>query len=554
MKPPATNWVAIVHKAGKRVETFKLSEGVTTIGRDPTNQIPLPHSSISREHAEIVCQPDGVTVRDLDSRNGILVNGVPRKKAVLQPGDKLSICEFLIELATTAPAETTAAPRDTSLAATLQLEQTIDLRPRLPEPGPQRQLATLYHVCFWVAEGVEERTFTERCLNLLLESLQAREVHFFSAGPELKTVVTEDGGKPAVKLAAFLAKHFQEAREATAIPGQDIARHQRGVGEFNYLVCPLSLTAPATGPCPFVVVVRANDQQDFTADDRVLLQAICQLWVRGQAKTFELCELRQQNAQLKEKLSSVVVVGSSAVFKKLQEQSRKIAGTNATILITGETGSGKEVLAQFIHEHSQRRNHPLVKMNCAAIPDSLIESELFGYCKGAFSGATRDHNGKFVQANGGTLFLDEIGEMPLAVQAKVLRAIENREIQPLGSESVTRVDLRIIAATHRDLRELIRQKLFREDLYYRIDVQNLQVPALREHLEDVDELVRHCLDRCAADNGLASMEFAADALAALREHDWPGNVRELFNVIQRCALSAEGLLITRENVLGHIRR
>src|SRR3989454_875056 len=283
MKPPATNWVAIVHKAGKRIDTFKLPEGTTTIGRDPTNQIPLPHSSVSREHAEIVCRPDCVTVRDLGSRNGVLVNGVPRKKAVLQPGDKLGICEFLIELATSTPAETSAPAREVGLAAALQLEQTIDLRPRLPEAGPQRQLATLYHVCFWIAEGIEEKTFTERCLNLLLESLRAREVHFFSAGPELKTVITEDGGKPSVKLAAFLAKQFQEAREATAIQGQDIARPQRGVGEFNYLICPLCASAPAPEPSPFVVVIRASEQRDFTADDRVLLQAICQLWVRGQA-------------------------------------------------------------------------------------------------------------------------------------------------------------------------------------------------------------------------------------------------------------------------------
>lgn len=554
MKPTATNWVAVVYKAGKRIDSFKLPEGRTTIGRDPTNQIPLPHSSVSREHAEILCGPDGLTMRDLDSRNGVLVNGVPRKKAVLQSGDKLTICEFVVEVATATVTETATPVREVGLAAALQLEQTIDLRPRLPEAQPARQLATLYHVCFWIAEGIEEKIFIERCLNLLIESLHAREVHFFSADPELKAVVTEDGGKPAVKLAAFLAKQFQEAREARAIAGQDIARHQRGVGEFNYLVCPLCASAPAPGPSSFVVVIRANEQQDFTADDRVLLQAICQLWVRGQAKTMELSELRQQNAQLKEKLAGPLLVGSSETLKKLQEQARKVAATNATVLITGETGSGKEVLAQFIHDHSPRRNSSLVKMNCAAIPDSLIESELFGYAKGAFSGATHDHNGKFVQANGGTLFLDEIGEMPLAVQAKVLRAIENREIQPLGSETVTRVDIRILAATNRDLRELIQQKQFREDLYYRIDVQNLRVPALREHLDDIEELARHFLDRCCGENGLADMEFAEDALAALREHSWPGNVRELFNVIQRCALGAEGLIVTRENLLSHIRR
>jgi transcriptional regulator with GAF, ATPase, and Fis domain len=159
-----------------------------------------------------------------------------------------------------------------------------------------------------------------------------------------------------------------------------------------------------------------------------------------------------------------------------------------------------------------------------------------------------------VQANGGTLFLDEIGEMPLAVQAKVLRAIENREVQPLGSEAVTKVDIRIIAATHRDLRELIQQKHFREDLYYRIDVQNLRVPSLRDHIADTDELATHFLARCCSENGLAAMELDPDAITALKEHNWPGNVRELFNVIQRCALNADGLIITRENVSSHIRR
>jgi len=554
MKPTATNWVAVVHKAGKRLETFKIPEGVTTIGRDPTNQIPLPNSSVSREHAEITCRPDGLMLRDLDSRNGVLVNGVPRKKAMLQPGDKLTICEFVVEIATAVPADSTGGAKPAGLAAALQLEQTIDLRPRLPEARTERALATLYHVCFWIAEGLEEKLFNERCLNLLLESLQAREVHFFSGDLELKAVITEDGGKPSLKFAPFLAKHFQESREASVIHGKDIGRHQRGVGEYNYLVSPLCASAPAPGPGSFVVVIRNEAQQDFTADDRVLMQAICQLWVRGQAKTLELSNLRQQNAQLKEKIAGSVVVGSSPAFRKLQDQWRKVAGTNATILVTGETGSGKEVLAQFIHENSPRRTGPLVKMNCAAIPDSLIESELFGYAKGAFSGATRDHNGKFVQANGGTLFLDEVGEMPLAVQAKVLRAIENREVQPLGSETVMRVDIRIIAATNRDLRDMVKQKLFREDLYYRLDVQNLRVPALREHLDDVDELAVHFLDRCCADNGLADMQFATEAVAALREHDWPGNVRELFNVVQRCALSADGLLINRENVVGHIRR
>jgi transcriptional regulator with GAF, ATPase, and Fis domain len=241
-------------------------------------------------------------------------------------------------------------------------------------------------------------------------------------------------------------------------------------------------------------------------------------------------------------------------MNKLREQARKAASTTATILVTGETGSGKEVLAQFIHDHSPRRQGPLVKMNCAAIPDALIESELFGYVKGAFSGASRDHNGKFVQASGGTLFLDEIGEMPLLVQSKVLRAIENREVQPLGSETTTHVDIRIIAATNRDLKQMVKQRQFREDLYYRLDVQNVRVPPLREHLEDIDALACHFLARFCAENGLADVAFEPAALVALKQHDWPGNVRELNNVVQRCALSASERFITGDEVEEQIRR
>jgi transcriptional regulator with GAF, ATPase, and Fis domain len=294
-------------------------------------------------------------------------------------------------------------------------------------------------------------------------------------------------------------------------------------------------------------VLRQADLQDFSPEDRVLLQAICQLWVRGLAKTNRLQELRVANEQLRAK-SGLTFLGNSPALIRLREQARKAAATQASILLTGETGSGKEVLAQFIHDSSPRNDGPLVKVNCAAIPDSLIESELFGFAKGAFSGANQEHRGKFVQAHNGTLFLDEVGEMPLLVQAKTLRAIETREVSPLGSETPQQCNLRIIAATNKDLRAMVKQKEFREDLYYRLDVQRLRVPPLREHLEDIDELAPHFLIKFCAENGLAEMSLEPGAVKALKEYDWPGNVRELWNVIQRCALAAEERTIAEPNV------
>lgn len=553
MKPASTNWVLILSRNGKRLGAYPLRDDSLTAGRDADNGLPLAHSSVSRKHAEFSCDPGGVSVRDLDSRNGILVNGVPRKKARLQAGDRVGICEFQIEIANAIPADTSAATRAPSLGTALEIQQTLGQRLQLPETRAERQLATLYHACFWIAEGVEERSLNERCLQLLAESLHSSEAQLYSSAGELQSHHSEASDKPAVKLAAFLAKQFQQHQEATVIPGRDIARHQRSVGEFNYLVCPLRAQSASSDPAPFVVVLRATDQQDFAPEDRVLLQATCQLWARGQARTQQLQSLRTENAQLKAKLATGTMLGDSAVMAKLRERALKAAATNATVLITGETGSGKEVLAQFLHENSPRRTKPLVKLNCAAIPDTLIESELFGYAKGAFSGATRDHPGKFVQANGGTLFLDEIGEMPLAVQAKVLRAIENREVQPLGSEQTLTVDIRILAATNRDLHEAVRQRLFREDLLYRLDVQNLKVPALRERTEDLPELARHFLQRFCAANGLADVTFSAPALEALKQHAWPGNIRELANVVQRCALNAASQSISKAEVIEHGR-
>ena len=235
-------------------------------------------------------------------------------------------------------------------------------------------------------------------------------------------------------------------------------------------------------------------------------------------------------------------------MEKLRAQALKIAPTNVTLLLAGETGSGKEVVAHFIHEHSARPEGSFVKVNCAAIPDGLIESELFGHVKGAFTDAQGDRKGKFVLADQGTLFLDEIGEMPLEVQAKVLRAIEDGEIEPVGSDSVIRVKVRIIAATHRNLEEMVRHGEFRQDLFYRLNVMSLRVPPLREHLEDVDLLAARFLELFCAENGLAEMSFAPDALIELKRQVWPGNVRQLRNVIQRCATSAEKPLITAEAV------
>ncbi|HJL27575.1 MAG TPA: sigma 54-interacting transcriptional regulator, partial [Polyangiaceae bacterium LLY-WYZ-15_(1-7)] len=238
----------------------------------------------------------------------------------------------------------------------------------------------------------------------------------------------------------------------------------------------------------------------------------------------------------------VLESSSSPSVRKIVTRAKQVASTRTPVLITGETGTGKERLARAIHLWSERREQPFVTINCAAIPETLIESELFGHVKGAFTGATRDRPGRFQVANGGTLLLDEIGELPLALQAKLLRVLQEGTFQPVGSDQTRRVDVRVLAATHVDLEAAARKGRFREDLYYRLAVFPLQLPPLRERLEDLPALVEAMLDEQARRTGRRA-RADADLVARLRSYDWPGNLRELANVLERASiLSPDGRL------------
>ena len=234
--------------------------------------------------------------------------------------------------------------------------------------------------------------------------------------------------------------------------------------------------------------------------------------------------------------SATAPIGGSALLRSVAERAERVARSNSPVLLLGESGTGKEVFAERIHRLSPRSDKPLLRVNCAALPDSLLESELFGHARGAFTGATRESDGIFAAADGGTLFLDEIGELALNVQPKLLRVLQEGEVQRVGeSGRSVRVDVRVIAATNRDLREAVKRNAFRSDLYYRLAVLPLELPPLREHIEDLPELVRHFLDRLGA-----KVRFSDDALGAMRRYAWPGNVRELANAVEHAVVLGNG--------------
>ena len=264
--------------------------------------------------------------------------------------------------------------------------------------------------------------------------------------------------------------------------------------------------------------------------------------------------LQNENVLLKREIGKNYdfssIIGESPALKAILDEVKKVANTKSNILLLGETGTGKELFARVIHHNSSRRDMPFVPINCSAIPENLLETELFGHVRGAFTGAVATRKGILEEAEGGTLFLDEIGDMSLALQAKLLRVIEDQIIRPVGGNKGTKVDLRFVTATNKDLKAAVRSNAFREDLYYRINVISLQIPPLRERKEDIGALVRYYLDRYSRDMGKQVKELSPEAVDVLTNYEWAGNVRELQNVIERAILVSDGDLIRPEHLPG----
>jgi DNA-binding NtrC family response regulator len=263
---------------------------------------------------------------------------------------------------------------------------------------------------------------------------------------------------------------------------------------------------------------------------------------------LRLSRLQAENRELRSRLGKHELVGSGPAMTQLLAQIARVAASETRVCILGETGTGKELVARAIHEKSPRHENAFVTLNCAAVPAELIESELFGHEKGAFTGAAAKHLGKFEQADGGTLFLDEIGDMPVAMQAKLLRVLEEGEVERVGGDKPVKVNVRVVVATHRNLEDLVKQNAFRRDLFHRIFVFPLTLPALRERPEDFPALVQHFARQVAAQNGWKEKVFADEAIAELRRYSWPGNIRELRNIVERLVLLAAADSITAAEV------
>ena len=377
------------------------------------------------------------------------------------------------------------------------------------------------------------------------------ELQLTGAGYEVTKAASAEDGLKALDMPGT-GPDFALALTDLRLPGMDGVEFLRQVhGRFPSL--------PVIVMTAFGTVETAVEAMKSGASDYLLKPFALDDLMITIDKVLELHALRDENvklrAQLERRYDFEHIIGHSGKMQEVFDAARRVAPTRATVLLGGESGTGKGLLARAIHHHSPRRDAPFTKISCSTIPENLMESELFGYEKGAFTGATQSHQGKFEQADGGTVFLDEIGDVPPAVQVKLLRVLQEREFERLGGSKTIHVDVRIIAATNQDLRAALEQGTFREDLYYRLNVVPISLPALRERKEDIPYLLDHILTKFAADTANRMQLISQAAMEKLMAYHWPGNVRELENIIERSMVLARSETVEADDIrLDHATR
>ncbi|MFO0869452.1 MAG: sigma 54-interacting transcriptional regulator [Pirellulales bacterium] len=584
----------VIREGTKWTDVFRLTPGRTvTIGRTATNQIVIKDERCSRYHAEVFLTQGQWVLRDLDSRNGTLINGERVKgDSILQPGDVVTIAHiqlaFVHDLSQAfadgaggrGPNEPTVAlpaidPQDQPSVEDLEdadRPATITHKfghARLLKGTPANEelagsrlgqsAARLCRLAFELAAQSDVPSVARTALNGLLESTHADAGAVLLVTPayrgeytgvELQLVASRSDRKPNYhRISRFLANMVLKDGEAVLARNVEDDRNlgvQDSKGEIQstgVLCAPIRQDGRVAGLIHLYSTASERtpdpDDLEFTLAVADNLALALKNLARQQELAERLSQTRNEVVQLRSRLGAESdLVGSSAVMLTVQQQILQAAPSRATVLIRGESGVGKELVARAIHVNSPRRKGPFVCLNCAALSESLLESELFGHEKGAFTGATDRKIGKFEAADEGTLMLDEIGEMSPSIQAKFLRVLEGHPFERVGGNQPIKADVRVIAATNRDLEKAVADGQFRRDLFFRLRVVEVQVPPLRRRAEDIGELAEHFLQRFNQETGKKLRGFTPAALQRMREYRWPGNVRELKNVIERAVVLA----------------
>ena len=534
-----------------------LPEGEATLGRDPTNAVPVVDPSVSRKHCLLRRAEDGrFQIKDLASRNGTLVNGVTVQEQWLRHGDEIAIGDsvflFLLdEIDRSVPATRVEFDdsRPTSETKLISPKEVVYLQPdRLLRELPAtsqlaRNLGALVKISRVVHAIRDLDELQGQLLDLIFEVVPAnRGAILLTEGARLEfnsqfARTRQAGAAQSVRVSRTIA--LEVMKENVAILGVDVARSAKlreveslAGAEVRSLLCvPLTVYQRVIG-CIYLDSTAVGNR--FNEDHLHLMAAIAGISAVALDNARQLQWLEQENLRLTTEISQdQSMVGDGARMKEVQALLAKVAHADSTVLIGGESGTGKELAARALHRNSDRASKSFVAINCAAIPEALLESDLFGHERGAFTGASTQKKGRLEVADGGVVFLDEIGELAPALQVKLLRVLQEREFERVGGTHPIKVDIRLVAASNRDLAEAVKLGQFRQDLYYRLAVVKVTMPALRDRKEDIPMLTRHFVQKYSKRCKMKPKPVSREAMAALANYDWPGNVRELENAIER---------------------
>jgi transcriptional regulator with GAF, ATPase, and Fis domain len=548
--------------------TISLPDGEATLGRDPTNAVAVADASVSRKHCLLRREDDRFQIKDLDSRNRTLVNGLAVKEQWLRHGDEIatgdSVFLFLTEDEDQAVPPSRVEFDDSHFSAETKIihsKEVLYLQPeRLLRELPAasavaRNLNALLKISRVVHAIRDLEELQAQLLDLIFEVVPAgRGAILLAEGAAQEFTClyarTRQAGQPQlVRVSRTIAR--QVMQENVAILGMDVPTsgalrdvESLVASEVRSLLCvPLTVFQRVIG-C--IYLDSTNSANRFQEDHLQLLAAIAGISAVALDNARRLQWLEQENQRLTSEVrQEQSLVGEGARMKEIFQFLARVAPTDSTVLIEGESGTGKELAARALHRNSPRANKPFVAINCAAIPETLLETDLFGHERGAFTGAAGQKKGRLEVADGGVVFLDEIGELAPTLQVKLLRVLQEREFERVGGTHTIKIDVRLIAATNRDLTDAVRSGDFRQDLFYRLAVVRLTMPPLRERREDIPMLARHFLQKNAKRSQLKPKPISREAMAALVHYEWPGNVRELENAIERALVmgSSDAVLL-----------
>jgi len=547
---------------------FALGAEAVTCGRDRTSTVHLLDLEVSRLHCLVEPSGSGWRVRDLDSLHGTFVNGVPVRERDLEPGDRIAVGDslFVFQMEDAVlPAQLPPLLEDWSLIAESTVQRPAGDSVYLqadggPPPGERaaRDLQALLRIGNALHALRATEPLAHRLLELLLETIPAQRSALLlldrAGEPASAFALDRTGSQVPFPLSRTLVESLLRDGSALLLndvlqiqgPGQSWreAESLRAANVQSLLAAPLQ---GAAGPLGVLYLDTRAPGVRFGPSDLELLTALAGIASLALANTRHIEWLEEERDRLEASLD-VDLVGESPRMHEIWRLLTRVAASDSTVLLRGESGTGKEVAARALHRKSRRAGRPFVAINCATLSQNLLESELFGHEKGAFTGALERKVGKFEVADSGTLFLDEVGEIPPPLQAKLLRALQEREIERLGGTRPVRVDVRVIAATNRDLEKAIQEGAFREDLFYRLNVISCTLPPLRERREDIPLLASHFAAHFGRQLGRRVAGFTPEARACLQRYSWPGNVRELSNAVERAVVLGEDDLIRPEDL------